>query len=74
LEFDVGDRRVRLRNWFAILAQTLQVQLDCFPDVALNLFNRPARRDASRQIPNIGRKIVFAALDDDGVLWKLIPG
>jgi hypothetical protein len=47
LQIDICDGRLRLRDRIAILAQSFEMQLDRFADVAFNFFDVPARGDAA---------------------------
>jgi hypothetical protein len=54
LQFNIRNCCVRLGDRFAVFAQSLKMQFDCFPDVALDFFYGSTGRDATGQIRNIG--------------------
>jgi hypothetical protein len=73
LQFDVRHRRMRIRDWYTVLAHSLKVKLDRLADVVLDFLNTPARRDAPWQVRNIRGKIVRALLDDNRVFPHGFP-
>src|SRR5258707_12717861 len=73
LQLDIGNGRVRLGDRLAVFPQSFKVQLNRFPDIALDFFHGPAGRDTSGEIRDVGGKIVCTMLDNDRVLFHTLP-
>jgi len=70
----LAPRRQSLHRWSggnrtAKLPEHFQMSLDRFPDVALCIFQRLARRDATRQIGNIRSPVGLGRFEDDRVFY-----
>jgi hypothetical protein len=62
------------RGWESVLRQTFEVQLDGLANQPADFFLGLARRDASRQVRDVGREVRAGVFDHDRIpLHRCIP-